>query len=197
MVCKIRRLAACVGLLGAMGCLALAGCGADDQSVGGPNNLPPAQPRAEAMSTGQITAVLSSIDEAETKQAQTALERLEDDIVRGYARKVLTAHEAAEMEVDALTHKFGTKPEASAMKKELEQLADQTQRSIADESVARLPMAYLDAQVQMHKKALVMTDKMQDAAQPTELRSYLENYRAMLKQHLDEAQDLRKRFPER
>ncbi|HRI70939.1 MAG TPA: DUF4142 domain-containing protein [Polyangium sp.] len=193
MVCKIRRLTARVALVGAVACLGLIGCGADDQAVGGPNNPPP---RVEAMSTGQITAVLDSFDQAETKQAEAVLERLEDDVVRAYAQKILTEHEVAAMELDALTRKLGTKSESSPMKTEVEKLAEKVQRTITQESVAQLPATFLDGQIQMHKKALTVTDKMMDATQATELRSYIDNYRVTLKQHLDQAQELRKRFPE-
>lgn len=194
MVRNIHRLQRGVWFVGATLCLALAGCGADEQSVGGPNK--PEQ-HNEAMSAGQISGVLAAINQGEITQAQGALERIDDPVVKAYAEKLLIEHRAAAGDLDKLDLKLGTKQEASALKTEVEQFADQVNQTITEEQAAsRVAPTFLDGQMRMHKKAIGAVDKMLAQTQQPELRMYLETYRGSLQQHLEQAQQLRKRFPE-
>lgn len=194
MVCKVHRLQARVWFVGATLCLALAGCGADEQSAGGPNNKPPHQ--AETLSTAQITGVIASINQGAIKQAELVVDRLEDDAVRQYAQKMISEHEAAEGELERLMTKLAVRPESSSMRTDFEGFTERLNRTITEETPARVHIAFLDAEIQLHRKALKTLDQLLAETQQGELRAYLENFRQTLQQHFEQGQQLRKRFPE-
>lgn len=193
MLREIHRLQRRVLLVGASLCAALSGCGTDEQSVGGPNK--PEQ-RVEVLSAGQITSVVSSINQAEATQAQAALTRLQDDAVRIFAEQLLTEHRAQEAELATLQDKLGLKQESSVLKEELDQFAQKQNQNLEQESVDGLAPMFLDVQMMMHRRGLATVEQLLSQAQQPELRAYLENYRGVLKQHLEKAQQLRRRFPE-
>ncbi len=193
MVRDIHRLRGRGLLVGATLCAALSGCGSDEQSVGGPNK--PEQ-RVEALSAGQITSVVTSINQAAITQAQGAFTRLEDDAVRVYAEQMLTEHRAQETELVTLQNKLDVKPQSSVLKEELDQFAQKQSQAIEQESGDSLAPMFLDVEMTMHRRGLATVEQLLSQAQQPELRTYLENFRGMLKQHLEKAQQLRRRFPE-
>jgi len=193
MVRHFHRLQSGALLVGALLCAALSGCRADEASVGAPNK--PEQ-QMESLSTGQIASVIATINQGEVKQAQTALARLEDETVRGYAEKLSTDHRAQQAELTTLLGKLNVKEESSAAKSDLEQYGQKLNRSIEQEPAERLASAFLDEQVAMHKRALATVEQLLSQAQEPELRTYLESFRVILREHLEEATQLRKRYPE-
>lgn len=194
MLREIRRLPGRAVLVGAALCAALSGCGADEHSVGGPTNKP--EQRMEALSPGQILFVVAAINQAELAQAQAVIDRLDDAVVRAYAEKLAADHRAAAAELALLQVKLGAKEEPSALRTEVEEHGQKTNQSVAQEPVDRLAQSYLDGQISMHKKAIATVDQLLSQAQQPEVRTYLENLRTNLKAHLEQAQQLRKRFPE-
>jgi predicted outer membrane protein len=193
MLRQIHRLHGRALLVGAALCTALSGCGTDEPSVGAPNN--PEQP-TESLSAGQIVAVVATINQGEVKQAQGALERLDDADVRAYAQRIGIQHAGEQAKLVILQGTLGVQQESSGLKTDIEQLGQRMNQSIDQESADRLAATFLDAQIAMHQKALSATEKLLSQTQDPELRTYLENFRVMLQQHLDQATRLSKRFPE-
>ena len=193
MVRNVYRLQRGVVLVGLTLGVALFGCGADETSVGAPNK--PDQ-RVEALSSGQITSVVAAINQAEIKQAQTALVRLEDDDLRAYAEQLITDHKAHDTELKTLVGRLGVKEESSNLKSDVEEFSQKMNRSIDQEPADLLGPTFIGVQIKMHKKAIATVEQALSQARQAELRTYLENYLAALQKHLDRAMQLRKRFPE-
>ena len=193
MLREMHRLQRLALLVGAALCAALSGCGTDEQSVGGPNK--PEQ-RMEALSAGQITSVVATMNQAEIKQAQGALERLEDDDMRAYVEQLVTEHKAQEEELKKLEDTLGLREESSALKVEMDEFSQKMNRSIEQETADRLAATFISVQIKMHKKGLSTVEQLLSQARQRELRTYLENYLALQQKHLDRATQLRRRFPE-
>jgi predicted outer membrane protein len=154
---EIHRLHGRAVLVGAALCMALSGCGADEQSAGGPNK--PEQ-RAEALSSGQILFVVAAINEGELNQAQAVVDRLEDAVVRAYAQKLVADHRAAAAELATLRMTLGAKEEPSALRTEVEQHGQKANQSVEQAPADRLAPSFLDAQISMHSKAIATVDQL-------------------------------------
>ena len=193
MLREIHRLRGRALFVGASLCVALSGCGTDEQSVGGPNKP---EKRVEALSAGQITSVVTTINQAVAKQARVALERLEDDDLRAYAEQLIAEHREQEEELKTVVETLGVREEPSALKAELDEFSEKMNRSIEEETADQLAPTFIGVQIKMHKKGLSTVEQLLLHARPRELRTYLENYLAVQQKHLDRAMQLRKRFPE-
>lgn len=200
MVRKIHRLQRRALLVLSTLCLALSGCGADEPSTGGPkpSGEGPTYPerRAEPLSSGQIASVVTTINQGEVTQAQTALERLDHEDVRAYAEKLIRDHQAADAELVTLLVKLGVTPQESAVRVNLDDFGKQMNQTIAQESTERLAPTFLDVQIEMHRRAITTVEQLMAQTQQAELRTYLESLRGTLQGHLVHARRLRKEFPQ-
>jgi len=194
MVGGIRRLRSSAALVATTFCLAFLGCGADEVSVGAPNK--PEQP-VEKLSTGQITSVVVAINQSEVSQAQAVTGLIEDQDVRSFVDTLLVDHRDADAELAALVSKLGVQPQSSALRTELEQLAQKLNELIAQETPERIRGTFLDTQIRMHKKSLSALDQLLAQVQEPQLRMNLEELQATERQHLEKAVKLRGSMRER
>jgi predicted outer membrane protein len=185
----IRRLRSLAVLVGATLCMALSGCTADEISVGAPNK--PEQPM-EQLSTGQIASVVVTINQTEVGQAQTVVGRIEDEKVRAFVDELLIDHRDADAEFSEILGQLGVQQESSVLRSEIEQLAQKMNELVAQETLERIEVTFLDTQIRMHKKSLGAVEQLLAQAQEPELRTIVEELRATERQHLETALKLRK-----
>jgi putative membrane protein len=194
MVRKIHRLQSCALLAVATLCMALAGCGSDEPSVGGPSK--PDRPM-ETLSAGQIVTVVATINQGEMQQAEAILLRIEDEEVRAFAEKLLLDHRTEDAKLTRLAGTLGITEESSDLQSDVDELAQRMNRVLEKEqSKERLAPLFLDVQLLMHRNAMKTVDRLLLQAKQAELRTYLENLRTSLMQHQLHAAKLRKQFPD-
>jgi putative membrane protein len=193
MVREIHRLQGRVFLALAIACSALSGCGEESQAE------PPAKPERpmESLSAGQIVGIVNVINRGEVKQAEAALDQLKDANVRDYAETIMREHHDAEAELATVLEKLRVPSVSSILQKELDLLGQSMTQIVDRETPEKVDVTFLEAQVVMHRTALrIVEEQLLPQAKEPELKAYLENLQADLREHLGRATNLRKLFPE-
>ncbi|MDI1475208.1 DUF4142 domain-containing protein [Polyangium sp. y55x31] len=151
---------------------------------------------SEPLSHGQILAVVSTIDQGEIKNAETARQRTTNDDIRKYAERLAAEHQKTETRLQELESKLRVKQEESEMQSNLRREADRTAEQLRTVPANKFDVTYLDSQIAMHQRALTLFDaQLIPNADSTELETFLRDIRGSLAQHLAQARRLRSRFP--
>lgn len=145
------------------------------------------------LTDGQIAQILASVDTAEIEQAQLALEKSQDQGVRGYANHMIEQHTASKDAGSKLASQSGLKladsPKSEELKMSGSKMLDQLKA--ADEK--NFDITYLQGQAQQHNDVLTLIkDQLQPAVVDPGLRDFLGNARAMVSEHLEKAKQLQK-----
>ncbi|HVK63886.1 MAG TPA: DUF4142 domain-containing protein [Polyangium sp.] len=169
------------------------GCGTD----AGENRPSPAKEEpSEPLSLGQILAVVSTVDQSEITNAETARLRATSDGVRSYAERVAAEHQAIETRIQALQAKLRIKQEDSEMQSNLRHEAERAGELLRAVPAADFDVTYLNAQIGMRQRAITLLDaQLIPNADSAEVETFLREVRASLAQHLGQARRLRSRFP--
>ncbi|MDC0744026.1 DUF4142 domain-containing protein [Polyangium mundeleinium] len=169
------------------------GCGTD----AGENRPSPAKEEpSEPLSLGQILAVVSTVNQNEITNAETARLRATGDGVRSYAERVAAEHQAIETRIQALQEKLRIKQEGSEMQSNLRHEAERAGELLRTVPAADFDVTYLNAQIGGHQRAITLLDaQLIPNAESAEVETFLREVRASLAQHLAQARRLRSRFP--
>ncbi|MDI1450569.1 DUF4142 domain-containing protein [Polyangium sp. 6x1] len=151
---------------------------------------------SEPLSDGQILAVVATIDQGEITNAETARIRATNDSVRNFAEHMDAAHRENETRIQGLQAKLRVKQEGSEMQSNLRRQAERTAEVLRTTPANKFDVAYLDAQIAMHQRAITLFDaQLIPNAESTDLQTFLRDLRPSLVQHLGQARQLRNRFP--
>jgi len=174
-----------LGLVGGPGC-----------DAGGDRPGPAAEEPSEPLTHGQILAVVSTLDQGEIKNAETARLRSTDMAVRAYAQRIGAEHQEAETRIQMLQAMLRVTQEESELQANVRRDVVRTEVMLNEVPADRFDVTYLDAQIAMHQRTLTLFDaQLIPNAESLELQTFLRDTRAVLQKHLAHARLLRARLP--
>jgi putative membrane protein len=152
----------------------------DSDAVSGADAPSPASP----LSDQQIAAVTDAVNTAEIEQAQLAQSKSTNDKVQSFAGMMIEHHGQAKRKQATL----GIAEAESPLSLKLAADTHTTMEQLKQKSGAEFDRAYLQAQVDGHRKVLDAIDKqlLPDAKNP-QLKAYLEELRPQVAEHLQRA----------
>lgn len=142
-----------------------------------------------AMTDGQILQVIRSLNDAEVKQANEAIDESESAEVKTLAETLKTDHENSNKALDELLE-GDLNLEDSTADDQLNESAEATHERLQDLAGNQYDCAYINAQVSQHEAALAMTkDQLIPNAKAADVGKFLTGKQASLEHHLQMAKD--------
>jgi len=155
------------------------------------NASPQADPAKTPLTEAQIAKLSELVNNAEVEQAKLAQRKAKAPAVRKFADKMVEHHSAALREQAKLAKKLNLTPQTSTTAEALRSDAEKTLGTLQKTEAAGFDAAYLQAQVDAHRKALELIDtEALPAAATPEVAAALRDARSMVEQHMKEAQAL-------
>lgn len=146
---------------------------------------------AESLRDSQIMEVLKSVDQAEIEQATLAVNRAKDPRVKTFAERMIDQHSRSLKEGAAFMHTANIAPEDSTLAGQLQTKTGQTLQTMRGIDNSMFDSTYMAAQVKQHQEVLDLLDKrMIPSADNADLKASLKDTRAMVSNHLTEAQSV-------
>jgi putative membrane protein len=144
-----------------------------------------------ALSTdGEIAKVLMTINEGEIDAAQVAVKKAKKQEVREFAEEMISNHRDNKKETKNMAK--ATDRDATALSKSVKEDAKTINKQLKKESRDSFDMAYVQAQIDMHQKALDILDaNLIPSAKSDSMRTHLQKTREAVAKHLGEAQELK------
>lgn len=151
----------------------------------------PATPAKAALTEAQIAKLSELVNAAEVEQAKLAQRKAKAPSVRKFADKMVEHHGSALREQAKLLKKLNLTPASSGTADTLKADAEKTLANLQKSDPAAFDDAYVRAQIDAHQKVLELIDtEALPAASTPEVVDALRAGRAMVEQHLKEAQAL-------
>ena len=137
----------------------------------------------------QIALITNDANSAEIEQAKLAEQKAKDSRVKHFASKMVKHHtEAKDKQA-----KLGIQTASSSLSAEMEKGAGTTLAELKALSGAAFDTAYMNAQVDEHKKVLDTIDTaLLPNVKSAELKSYLGEIRPTVEHHLKDAQNIQR-----
>jgi putative membrane protein len=136
----------------------------------------------------EIVAVARAANQGEVETSRPAVQRAQSAAVRQFAERVVAEHAAANEALLAL----GIEPRESQVSQQIIQNARHTAHILEQHPAATYDRAYLDAQITLHQHTLTTLENyLVPASRSAPLRSFLQQTRAAVAAHLDEARRIR------
>jgi putative membrane protein len=157
-----------------------------------PSADPTVAPSQARLTDEQIARITEVVDSGEVEQAKVAAERASSAQVKRFAAHMLSQHTRSKARGAALVQAEGLALTESPTAQQLSSEASKTLDSLRDADEASFDAKYMDAQVQQHQQVAGLLDAtlIPGAASP-ELKARLEEARAMVQSHLEEAREIR------
>lgn len=153
------------------------------------------QPMPRGLSDGNIAALIMDANSAEIRQAQLALSRSRNPMVRGYAQHIINDHTALNNALLQVASAQGIQPMAGRMAMRMQGNAQQTYNRLAALNGPAFDRAYMDAQIAMHRRVIhAMDQRLVPHTQNAQLRTAEQQARPALVAHLQHAQQIRARL---
>jgi putative membrane protein len=155
--------------------------------------------RAEApLTDGQIAGLMSGIDTAEIDAGRLALSRSHDPNVRQFALRMVSTHQAAESELNAVLSAQGLTPSQSALCNNLVLDSRTRAQALAASADPGFDRAYMTSELQDHEALLaLLNNQLVDEAKSPPLRSSLEATRVKVLDHIQMAKEVLGSLPGR
>jgi putative membrane protein len=140
----------------------------------------------------QIVRITELVDRGELEQANMAAERASDAQVKNFAAHMLAQHTKSQQLGKELINAEGLAPAGSLVAQALAQQASETLEDLRDADAASFDAKYMNAQIDEHQHVSSLLDEtLIPRAASGELRARLEETRAMVQSHLEEARHIR------
>lgn len=183
-----------------LGLAAMGACskGADEPAPGASqgNEAPPATGTTpmNKLTDGQIAQILTTVDDAEIQQAQLALKKARDPQVQAFANHMIEQHTASKQAGAQMVSQSQLHPTDSPKAQELQQAGEQMMAKLNAADENNFDITYIDGQLDEHKQVLTLIKaQLLPAANNTALQNQLTNARAMVEQHIEQAEQLNKK----
>jgi putative membrane protein len=142
-------------------------------------------------SDAQILAILDTVDTGEVQQAELANSKATDPRIRQFAQHMIQQHTKAKQEGAQLATQESLTPTPSDVSGELESKGKTMLSSLQGAKDTGFDATYIEGQVKQHQEVLDMIDQtLLPAAQHSALVTQLKAARAMVKNHLEQAQEI-------
>jgi putative membrane protein len=144
-----------------------------------------------AVTDSQIASIMKTADEAEIAAAKVAVKSAKNADVKSFAQQMIKEHSKNEKDGGEIEKKAGIKPENNDMAKTLKQDADKKVSDLKGKKGAEFDQAYMGMQVDMHQQLLSqLNDKFIPEAKDDQMKSFLEQTKSHVQQHLDHARSI-------
>jgi putative membrane protein len=145
-----------------------------------------------ALSTPQISAILSASDSAEINPSKLAQQKAQNPQVKEYAQRMIKDHGMLEDSLRALERRENISPAPNPISQQLHSQTQSTMTRLQSLSGAEFDQAYMQAMVQSHQEALNMIDnQLLPATQDPQLRMALsQQVRPIVMSHLEAARQI-------
>ncbi|MEY4640119.1 MAG: hypothetical protein RLZZ227_113 [Pseudomonadota bacterium] len=148
-----------------------------------------AQTAAAKLTDGQILQVVRTLNDAEIKQADEAIDQSENDQVKQVAEMIKMDHEAANEQVDDLLD-GALNLDDSPLNETLAEQGEDTHEKLQDLEGAQYDCQYLSAQVAQHQAALdTAKTQLTPNAQNAAVKQFLTAITPKLENHMKMAKD--------
>jgi putative membrane protein len=166
---------------------------AAEAAPGSTTTPPPEPPPAyERLSEAQLAKVTELVSRAELDQSRLALRAAQAAETKRFAAKMIEQHSAALREQARLVKKLGLTPADSTTAAKVKTEADAALRKLESADKTGFDAAYVNSQIEGHRKVLELLDaQLVPAASTPEVSEALRRARSALEQHLSEARALK------
>lgn len=147
---------------------------------------------AAPLDDASLALTLRTANDAEIQAARTASEKTGSASVKDFAQMMLLGHQKSNEDIAANLKRMGEVPQENAMATSLRSEAETQASQLASQSGDAFDKAYLDQQVDAHKKVLSLLDDAlsNPVARDPQFRALLENTRETVRTHLEHAEGL-------
>jgi putative membrane protein len=146
---------------------------------------------AAVVNDSQILDVVKTADEGEIDAAKVAKSKAHDTRVKDFAASMIEEHKANEKEGKKIAKNNNLKAESNDVSKNLKDDTKSKIKDLKQYKGSAFDKAYIDQQVTMHQQLLNDLDQTYiPAAQNAELKSFLQDTRTHVQEHLSKAQEL-------
>ena len=145
----------------------------------------------EALSDGQIAAVVRAINVGEIDQAKIAVGKAKNLAVKHFAETMIAQHSQAVKDVDELDAHLNLRLTDSQLVTELRVNATSVENKLSANDDPSFDKAYMMSQIDAHRQALDTIDsRLMPAVRGQDLRQMLETLRPRVANHLQMAQTI-------
>jgi len=148
------------------------------------------EPAKDTLSDGQLARVSELVNTAEIEQAKVAQARSKSAAIKKFAAMMIKHHGDALREQQKLIKKLNVTPVDSGVAGSLKVDSEKTLDSLKKADGAGFDKAYVQSQIDGHQKVLDILDKHAPTSAAPELADALREARAVVEQHLRDAQAL-------
>lgn len=150
-----------------------------------------AGPVAFALTDSDIAEIMKTANTAEIDAGKLAKSKASNTQVKDFAKMMVNEHEENMKDGKKVAKEEKIKPEMTDTSKELKGSARDQLAELKNKKGADFDKAYIDNQVAMHQQLLNDLDqKFIPAASNAEFKTYLQNTREHVQQHLSKAQEI-------
>ena len=148
------------------------------------------------MTAGRFAGVMVETYSADVRAAQIAKSRSSNEQVLSFADSMITDRWAATMQLQQLLADTKSVVEDSAHRQSLSSHATQTLDMLSTAPAASFDTVYIDSQIASHTMTLQMLDRLNPAAQDTDVATQLQTSRTAAASSLAQAQQVRGALPQ-
>ncbi|WP_437958433.1 DUF4142 domain-containing protein [Sorangium sp. So ce119] len=143
------------------------------------------------VSDRELATLVSLINRQEVKLSEIALEKAESPEVQRYAEEMIDEHSRAEQHGVRLSRGATASIEACPQCQQIQADAIVTSESLQEQEGAEFDVAFIWAQVSLHRRALEILDQpITEQTKSASLRSHVMKMRSDIEQHLRKAEQL-------
>jgi putative membrane protein len=155
-----------------------------------PEGTPPPPP-IEKLSDEQVAAVMDAANESEIAQAKIAQKNAKNAKVKKFAAMMITDHTQAKQKQKKLLTKANVTPSDNMLSTQLKTESEQKVEDLKALKGADFDRAYMDAQVDAHRKVLEALDgQLIPSVQDAEYKAMLSEVRGKVASHLEQAKEI-------
>jgi putative membrane protein len=177
---------------------------ANEQTTGPLNLTSPTVPGTQAAAgasaiiaenDAEIVATLDALNAAAIDQANVAVKKAQSPRVKQLARHLLTAHERARAKLLSLRADVNVTAEEGPTSDKVKQDDESALLTLRTESPSSFDGSYLSARIKAGRDALTLMDRFINETQNARLKSYLEECRSTVADHVRETEDAQSSLP--
>lgn len=164
--------------------LTLAACQPSTYTDGG-------QPAPGMLTDGNIAAIVLAFSDSEIDEANLALEKSRNALVREYAQLMITQHEWADVQTMEVLRRTNVTRVPNATVEQLQTRRRETLEALQTRAGHDFDRTYINNEVEMHRWAINTLDQsLLPGAQDDDLEVWLTQLRPVMVEHLSEAEDI-------
>jgi predicted outer membrane protein len=142
----------------------------------------------------QTGSMLRALNDGEIETSAFAVQLLQEDDVFRFANDMIATHEDANIELDGVMRIYGVGFLQTQAEANLRANAAAEVQALRATPPQDIDFAYTELQVRMHASAQVILDQLDSMVEAGPMIDYIANARAMVNDHLVQAEDLLSTF---